>query len=150
MIKTNAMLLADSYKFCHPLQYAPGLTKLYSYWTPRKSMLKTRDKMVFFGLQAFIQEFLVDYFKENFFDREINDVVSEYEKYMKVQLPGGGYATTNIIDLHRLGYLPLQIRAIPEGTCQTRAIEPSVARLLGAIHLSRPDSQSALECVYTR
>ena len=79
-------------------------------------MLKTCDKMVFFGLQAFIQEFLVDYFKENFFDREINDVVSEYEKYMKVQLPGGGYATTNIIDLHRLGYLPLQIRAIPEGT----------------------------------
>ena len=116
MIKTNAMLLADTYKFCHPLQYNPGLTKLYSYWTPRKSMLKTCDKMIFFGLQAFIQEFLVDYFKENFFDREINDVVSEYEKYMKVQLPNGGYATTNIIDLHLLGYLPLQIRAIPEGT----------------------------------
>lgn len=116
MIETNAMLLADTYKFCHILQYNPGLTKLYSYWTPRKSMLKTQNKMVFFGLQAFIQEFLVDYFKKNFFDREINDVVSEYEKYMKVQLPNGGYATTNIIDLHRLGYLPLQIRAIPEGT----------------------------------
>lgn len=116
MIKTNAMLLADTYKTTHFFQYNPGLTKLYSYWTPRKSMLKTCDKMIFFGLQAFIQEFLVDYFKENFFDREINDVISEYEKYMKVQLPNGGYATTNIIDLHRLGYLPLQIRAIPEGT----------------------------------
>ena len=116
MIETNAMLLADTYKFCHILQYNPGLTKLYSYWTPRKSMLKTCNKMVFFGLQAFIQEFLVDYFKRNFFDREINEVVAEYEKYMKVQLPNGGYATTNIIDLHRLGYLPLQIRAIPEGT----------------------------------
>lgn len=116
MIETNAILLADTYKYTHNLQYPAGLTKLYSYWTPRKSMLKTCDKMVFFGLQAFIQEFLVDYFKKNFFDREINDVVSEYEKYMKVQLPNGGYATTNIIDLHRLGYLPLQIRAIPEGT----------------------------------
>ena len=122
MIKTNAMLLADTYKFCHILQYNPGLTKLYSYWTPRKSMLKTCDKMVFFGLQAFIQEFLVDYFKENFFDREINEVIAEYEKYMKVQLPGGGYATTNIIDLHRLGYLPLQIRAIPEGTSVSMGI----------------------------
>lgn len=116
MIDTNAMLLCDSYKTCHINMFPKGLTKLYSYWTPRKSMLKTCDKMVFFGLQAFIQEFLVDYFKKNFFDREINDVVSEYEKYMKVQLPNGGYATTNIIDLHRLGYLPLQIRAIPEGT----------------------------------
>ena len=116
MIDTNAMLLCDSYKTCHINMFPKGLTKLYSYWTPRKSMLKTQNKMVFFGLQAFIQEFLVDYFKKNFFDREINDVVSEYEKYMKVQLPNGGYATTNIIDLHRLGYLPLQIRAIPEGT----------------------------------
>ena len=116
MIDTNAMLLCDSYKTCHINMFPKGLTKLYSYWTPRKSMLKTQNKMVFFGLQAFIQEFLVDYFKKNFFDREINDVVSEYEKYMKVQLPNGGYATTNIIDLHRLGYLPLQISAIPEGT----------------------------------
>ena len=79
-------------------------------------MLKTCDKMVFFGLQAFIQEFLVDYFKENFFDREINEVIAEYEKYMKVQLPQGGYDVSGVIDLHRLGYLPLQIRAIPEGT----------------------------------
>ena len=122
MIDTNAMLLADTYKFCHILQYNTGLTKLYSYWTPRKSMLKTCDKMVFFGLQAFIQEFLVDYFKKNFFDREINEVIAEYEKYMKVQLPQGGYATTNIIDLHRLGYLPLQIRAIPEGTSVSMGI----------------------------
>ena len=105
MIKTNAMLLADTYKFCHILQYNNGLTKLYSYWTPRKSMLKTCDKMVFFGLQAFIQEFLVDYFKENFFDREINEVIAEYEKYMKIQLPGGGYATTNIIDLVRVKWM---------------------------------------------
>lgn len=116
MIDTNAMLLCDTYKQTHRIQYNQGLTKLYSYWTPRKSMLKTCDKMVFFGLQAFIQEFLVDYFKRNFFDREINEVVAEYEKYMKVQLPQGGYDVSGVIDLHRLGYLPLHIRAIPEGT----------------------------------
>ena len=116
MIDINAMLLCDTYKSVHRNMYPTGLTKLYSYWTPRKSMLKSCNKMVFFGLQAFIQEFLVDYFKENFFDREINDVVSEYEKYMKVQLPQGGYDVSGVIDLHRLGYLPLQIRAIPEGT----------------------------------
>ena len=122
MIDTNAMLLCDTYKQTHRLQYNAGLTKLYSYWTPRKSMLKSQDKMVFFGLQAFIQEFLVDYFKRNFFDREINDVVSEYEKYMKVQLPQGGYDVSGVIDLHRLGYLPLQIRAIPEGTAVNMGI----------------------------
>lgn len=116
MIDMNAILLCDTYKTLHRDMYPQNLKKLYSYWVPRKSMLKTHDKMVFFGMQAFIQEFLCDYFKKNFFDVEINKMLDEYEKYMNVQLGKGVYSLEPVIRLHRLGYLPLLIRAIPEGT----------------------------------
>ena len=116
MIDENAIMLCDTYKTVHNKMYPANLKKLYSYWVPRKSMLKTHDKMVFFGMQAFIQEFLCDYFNKNFFDVEINKMLDEYEKYMNVQLAKGVYSLEPVIRLHRLGYLPLHIRAIPEGT----------------------------------
>ena len=57
MNNTLAILLSDTYKQIHNKIYPKGLTKLVSYWTPRRSMLKNQNKMVFFGLQAFIEEF---------------------------------------------------------------------------------------------
>ena len=69
MIDTNALLLCDTYKTCHDRMYPNSLNKLVSDWVPRKSMFQDEEnqKMVFFGLQAFIQEFLVEYFNKNFF-----------------------------------------------------------------------------------
>ena len=66
MNKTMALLLSDTYKQCHDRMYPKGLTKLVSYWVPRKSMLEKQNKMVFFGLQAFIGEYLMEYFQKNF------------------------------------------------------------------------------------
>ena len=54
MDNTMALLLSDTYKQCHDRMYPKGLTKLVSYWVPRKSMLENQNEMVFFGLQAFI------------------------------------------------------------------------------------------------
>ena len=68
MDNTMALLLSDTYKQCHDRMYPKGLKKLVSYWVPRKSMLEKQDKMVFFGLQAFVKNYLLEYFKENFFD----------------------------------------------------------------------------------
>lgn len=67
-MNTMAILLSDTYKQIHNKIYPKGLTKLVSYWTPRRSMLKNQNKMVFFGLQAFIEEYLIDYFNKNFFE----------------------------------------------------------------------------------
>lgn len=72
--------------------------------------------MVFFGLQAFIKEYLVEYFADNFFDLAHDEVVETYKKYMNVQIGEGNYNIDNIIKLHDLGYLPLEINALPEGT----------------------------------
>lgn len=116
MMNMNAIILCDTYKTVHNRMYPQNVKKLYSYWVPRKSMFKTHNKMVFFGMQAFLQEFLCDYFNRNFFDVEINKILDEYEKYMNVQLGKGVYSLEPVIRLHRLGYLPLHIRAIAEGT----------------------------------
>jgi hypothetical protein len=98
--------------------YPNSLKKLVSYWVPRKSMFKIEEnqKMVFFGLQAFIQEYLVEYFNKNFFDVPLDDVLATYRKYLNIQLGEGNYDIDKIVNLHKLGYLPLHISAMPEGT----------------------------------
>lgn len=116
MIDTCALLLSDTYKQTHDRMYPKGLTKLVSYWVPRKSMLKHTDKMVFFGLQAFIKEYLIDYFERDFFGRGIYEVIAEYTNYMNNQIGSNNYDIEKIISLYDLGYLPLEIKAIPEGT----------------------------------
>jgi nicotinamide phosphoribosyltransferase len=77
---------------------------------------KENQKMVFFGLQAFIQEYLVEYFNKNFFNVPLDEVIETYKKYLNIQLGEGNYDIDNIVNLHKLGYLPLRISAIPEGT----------------------------------
>lgn len=72
------ILYGDAYKFSHKKQYPHGLTKLVSYWTPRKAMSKKYDKMVFFGLQEFIHRYLIDDFNKNFFEKPLDDVLKEY------------------------------------------------------------------------
>lgn len=116
MDNTMALLLSDTYKQCHDRMYPKGLTKLVSYWVPRKSMLEKQDKMVFFGLQAFIKKYLFEYFKENFFDLSEKEMLTFYTTVMNVQIGKGNYDLDKIVNLHRLGYLPLEIRALPEGT----------------------------------
>lgn len=122
MDNTMALLLSDTYKQCHDRMYPKGLTKLVSYWVPRRSMLKSQDKMVFFGLQAFIKEYLLGYFQTNFFDVNEEEVIKQYTDAMNIQIGSGNYDVDKIVQLHRLGYLPLEIRALPEGTLVTMGI----------------------------
>lgn len=111
-----ALLLSDTYKQCHDRMYPKGLTKLVSYWVPRKSMLKSQDKMVFFGLQAFLKKYLIEYFNNNFFGRPKDEVIRNYQLAMNTQIGEGNYDLDKITKLYDLGYLPLEIRALPEGT----------------------------------
>lgn len=117
MLDMNPMLLCDTYKTVHNMMYPEGLEYLVSYWVPRKSYFEKEEnqKMVWFGLQAFIKEYLVEYFEKNFFSKTEEEIVESYRKVMDVQLDGF-YKTEPIVELHRLGYLPLQINALPEGS----------------------------------
>lgn len=112
----NPLLLIDFYKATHHEQYPKNLTKMVSYYTPRMSRLEDVDKVTMFGLQAFIKEYLIDGFNDSFFNRPEHEVAEEYERVLNATLGKGSYQTDKILQLHRLGYLPIEINAVPEGT----------------------------------
>ncbi|MEM6684687.1 MAG: nicotinate phosphoribosyltransferase [Bacteroidota bacterium] len=111
----NPLLLTDGYKLGHRAQYPQGTSKVYSNWTPRKSRIKGINSVVFFGLQYFIKEYLIKQFNKEFFHQPKAQVIAEYKKYVDHYL-GDDYNTSHIEALHDLGYLPIEIKAVPEGT----------------------------------
>lgn len=110
------MLLIDFYKAVHAEMLPEGITKSVSYYTPRMSRVKRWDKVVMFGLQGFIKTWLIDYFNREFFNRPFDEVISGYRRVMDAALGVGAYNISKIVKLHRLGYLPIEIMALPEGT----------------------------------
>jgi nicotinamide phosphoribosyltransferase len=108
--------------------YPENMTKLYSNLTPRKSRLKGVESVVVFGTQHFILEYLIEKFNKEFFltrfrengeyednvntDQLANmrhDIIEEYKRHCPVD-------TKHIEELWDLGYLPLEIKCLEEGT----------------------------------
>lgn len=112
----NPLLLLDYYKTTHAEQYPQGLTKMASYFTPRMSRIAGDDKLVMFGLQSFIKSYLIDGFNEYFFKRPKEEVLKEYSRVLDATLGKGAYGLEKIEQLHDLGYLPLEIKGLAEGT----------------------------------
>lgn len=115
MIHTNPMLLIDFYKAVHAEMLPKGITKSVSYFTPRMSRVKQWDHVVMFGLQAFIKTYLIDYFNEYFFGEPYFKAIGEYKRVMDATLGDGVYQIEKIEKLYDLGYLPIEIVALPEG-----------------------------------
>lgn len=114
--KTLPVLLCDYYKLAHRVQYPKGTSFVYDNFIPRKSLLSGIDKVVVYGLQAYIQEYLVEYFNEEFFNKDISEITIPYTRTIKHTLFVDEVDTKHIEELHELGYLPIEIKAIPEGT----------------------------------
>jgi len=121
-MKTNPLLFKDFYKACHAEMYPGGLhgkeklTKIVAYYTPRISRLIGQNKLVHFELQGFIKEYLIEAFNDNFFSRPESEIVDEYERLMTNTVGAGVVNCEKIRKLHRLGYLPIEIISVPEGT----------------------------------
>lgn len=115
MIGYNPLLCLDFYKTAHAEQYPVGLTKMVSYYTPRMSRLEDVDKVTLFGLQAFINEYLIEAFNEYFFGVPFDRVWDEYTRVLGATIGTDGVGHDRLKGLHDLGYLPLEIRAVPEG-----------------------------------
>ena len=108
------MLYSDSYKQAHPRMYPDNQEYLVSYLTPRKAMNKDFPKMVVYGVQPFIVD-MMDAF-DTFFSADLDWVMYDYDHYIDAHLGLGNVARDRIVELHELGYLPLEIRALSEGT----------------------------------
>jgi nicotinamide phosphoribosyltransferase len=117
----NAATLCDVYKLGHRTMYPgsvdgkPGTTRVYSNMTARSSRLPGVDKVVFFGLQAFTSRVLEDMFGDWFAQPE-DEVCAAYECRVTGLLGPNDIGVEHMRALHRLGYLPLRICAVPEGT----------------------------------
>ena len=111
-----ATVLCDFYKISHRAQYPDKTQLVYSTWTPRASRINGATEVVAFGFQAFIQNYLVDFFEDNFFGRPRADVVAEYKRVIQFTLGDPNPDTSHIEDLWNLQYLPLKIKAVDEGT----------------------------------
>jgi nicotinamide phosphoribosyltransferase len=115
-MKTNPFLLTDYYKVGHVFQYPKKTELVYSNLTPRKSRIKGVEEMVFFGLQYFIKEYLIKYFNENFFQQPKEIVMTAYKRRIVTSLGAHLPTYAHIEALHDLGYLPVAIKALPEGS----------------------------------
>jgi len=116
----NIIMLTDSYKVTHHLQYPPGTSKVYSYFESRGGQW---NETVFFGLQYFLKRYLEG-------PVVTKAKIDEAEEYFKIHFshPVWGYQENlfnrksweYILEKHG-GKLPVEIKALPEGTvCPTR------------------------------
>jgi nicotinamide phosphoribosyltransferase len=114
MFKPISLFYSDGYKVGHRKMLAKGTTKLYGTWIPRSTKYAPTGvtKIVSFGQQLVVR-WLHDEFKENFFDRP-EHVAEQFAKDMSLYL-GLDYDGTHFVALHRLGYLPIRIKSLPEG-----------------------------------
>ncbi|MEM9336869.1 MAG: nicotinate phosphoribosyltransferase [Patescibacteria group bacterium] len=104
-MKRNILLDTDSYKLSHFKQYPPGTTNVTSYIEARGGDF---SESVFFGLQAWI--------KANLLTPITEADVEEYEAIGSAHgLPVNPKDMRYIIAEHG-GYLPLEIRAVAEGS----------------------------------
>lgn len=115
-MRINPMLLTDFYKISHRIMSEEGTEKIYSTFTPRGSRIKGIDNVVFFGMQGFIKDYLIEYFNDNFFNMDKQAVIEDYRRTISYTIGDNCANTKHIEDLHDLGYLPIKIMAVPEGT----------------------------------
>jgi nicotinamide phosphoribosyltransferase len=101
----NLILNTDSYKVSMFKQYPAGTTGVYSYIESRGGRY---DKTLMFGLQAFIKEYLLEPITQADIDIADEILTAHGEPFNR---SGWEY----ILRTHK-GFLPVVIRAVPEGT----------------------------------
>ena len=110
----NPTTLIDFYKADHRNQYPDGTTLVFSNWTPRGSRIEGIDEVVFFGLQYYVQEYLHNVWSREFFQVSKDVAVERYRRRMTNA--GFNLDLSHLEALHNLGFLPLRIMALPEGS----------------------------------
>lgn len=104
-MKSNLLLNTDSYKASMFVQYPPNTETIFSYIESRGGKY---DETVFFGLQAFIKEYLIT-------PITLEDINEAEEIWLAHGEPFNREGWEYILKEHN-GFLPIRIRAVPEGS----------------------------------
>lgn len=120
MYYNNPLTAIDFYKADHRRQYPEGTEYVYSNFTPRSDKLFNYPdkcgKIMFFGLQGFVKAYLIDLWNREFFHKPKQEVINFYKRRMDNSLGKDSIETKHIEDLWDLGYLPIKIKALEEGS----------------------------------
>ena len=114
----ETILLTDGYKLGHHFQYPKGTEMVYSNWTPRscKYFPEASEGSVVFGIQYLIKEYLIKQFNENFFNLPKAQAIMEFHDRVDNFVGISNVGIEHIEALYDLGYLPIEIKALPEGS----------------------------------
>lgn len=106
--RVNLLRLTDIYKLGHIEQFPKSTTKVYSYLEARGST--ELDGLIFFGLQYILKEYLM----RPVLQEDLTDFIMYY-KMARGREPTD-FIVQKLQALVNLGYLPIEIKALPEGT----------------------------------
>lgn len=113
----NPCLMVDAYKLGHYFQMPKTVQTVYSTWTARSNKYHPNCKnTVVFGTQGFIEEYLVRFFNENFFLANIDEIEKDFVRKVTAIFHPAYTNFTRFRELHKLGYLPIKVMGVPEGT----------------------------------
>lgn len=104
----NLILLSDSYKITHWNQYPTGTEHVYSYLESRGGLW---DSTVFFGLQYIVKKYLMHPITQENIEEAAAFSKDHFGNEKLFNREGWEY----ILKAHN-GYLPVRIRAVPEGS----------------------------------
>lgn len=113
----DTLMATDAYKFDHRRQYPDGTEVVFSNLTARGSRIPGVDVTVFFGLQAFLTDLTTRW--NEFFALgadDLNAVLTAYDSEVQELLGANDIGSDHFRVLHDIGYLPLRVRALREGT----------------------------------
>ena len=117
----------DFYKWAHPHLMLDGITEMYGNFTSRHgklSNIKNNEEVTFVGLQYFIKDVLINEWNETFFFQPKEDVIAEVKLIARSALGVTDYDTSHLEALHDLGYMPVSIKALPEGVSVPYGVAP--------------------------
>lgn len=143
-METNSAFLSDGYKTSHPDQYPKGTVRIFDNFTPRSdshapAFCKGQGVMVF-GVQMALQ-WLKEHWDENFFFTDARNAIKEstgisnfvdainageLNKLKRLAIDpikkefsaylNSDFDTKYFEELWDIGYLPIEVRALDEGT----------------------------------
>lgn len=108
---------ADGYKYGHPAQYPDGTQIVVSNLTPRSTRRGNSTHVVLVGTQYFVKRELIERWNTEFFQKPKGEVIAQFTRYINSYFgPDNKVGFHHMAALHDLGYLPIKIYALPEGT----------------------------------
>lgn len=115
----HATSAIDGYKVTHKDQYPEGTEEVYSNFTPRSTRLfkglpDYDNKVVVFGTRATFK-LVLDLWDDTFFKVPKKEALDYVYRRLKNYLGLGEANLLHFADLHDLGYLPIEVKSLPEG-----------------------------------